>query len=52
MAALSCSQPPCHRPLHVTFDCEIMYTWVGEPDRTRLPQVYSIDYFRHWSSPE
>ena len=38
-----------HRPLHVTFDCEIMYSWVGEPDRARLPQVYSIDYFRHWA---
>ena len=41
-----------HRPLHVTFDCEIMYSWVGEPDRTRLPQVYSIDYFRHWATSD
>ena len=37
-----------HRPLHVTFDCEIMYTWVGEPAAADLPQTYSIDYFRHW----
>jgi len=40
-----------HRPMHVTFDCEIMYAWVGEPDRRQLPQVYSIDYFRYWSTP-
>ena len=36
------------RPMHVTFDCEIMYTWTGEPDKADLPQVYSIDYFRFW----
>jgi len=40
-----------HRPLHVTFDCEIMYSWVGEPDRSALPQVYAIDYFRYTPSP-
>lgn len=40
-----------HRPLHVTFDCEIMYSWVGEPDRSALPQVFTIDYFRYWSLP-
>ena len=40
-----------HRPLHVTFDCEIMYDWVGEPERGRLPQVFVIDYFRHWPLP-
>ena len=36
------------RPMHVTFDCEIMYDWTGEPDKADLPQVYSIDYFRFW----
>lgn len=36
-----------HRPLHVTFDCEIMYSWVGEPDKKALPQVFSIDWFRY-----
>ena len=39
------------RPLHLTFDCEIMYGWTGEPDRADLPQVYSIDYFRYWKAP-
>ncbi|MBR1921583.1 MAG: family 16 glycosylhydrolase [Kiritimatiellae bacterium] len=37
-----------HRPLHVTFDCEIMYDWVGEPDENDLPQTFAVDYFRHW----
>lgn len=36
-----------HRPLHVTFDCEIMYSWVGEPDKRDLPQVFSIDRFKY-----
>lgn len=36
-----------HRPLHITFDCEIMYSWVGEPDKDRLPQVFSIDWFSY-----
>jgi beta-glucanase (GH16 family) len=36
-----------HRPLHVTFDCEIMYSWVGEPDKGGLPQVFSIDWFKY-----
>lgn len=36
-----------HRPMHVTFDCEIMYDWVGEPDPADLPATYSIDYFRY-----
>lgn len=36
-----------HRPLHVTFDCEIMYSWVGEPDKRDLPQVFSIDWFKY-----
>ena len=40
-----------HRPMHVTFDCEIMYDWVGEPAAADLPDVYEIDYFRHWSQP-
>ena len=35
-----------HRPLHIVFDCEIMYSWVGEPDRSTLPQIFSIDWFR------
>ncbi len=39
-----------HRPMHVTFDCEIMYDWVGEPDKADLPQTYSVDYFRHWKA--
>ena len=37
-----------HRPMHVTFDCEIMYNWVGEPDKADLPQKFSVEYFRHW----
>lgn len=41
-----------HRPMHVVFDCEVMYSWVGEPDKSALPQVFSIDYFRYWSLPE
>lgn len=36
-----------HRPLHVTFDCEIMYSWVGEPDKGGLPHVFSIDWFKY-----
>ena len=40
-----------HRPMHVTFDCEIMYDWVGEPDKADLPQTFSIQYFRHWRKP-
>ena len=38
-----------HRPLHVTFDCEIMYSWVGEPAPDELPAVYSVDWFRYWN---
>ena len=41
-----------HRPMHVTFDCEIMYNWVGEPDKADLPQTFSIEYFRHWRKPQ
>lgn len=41
-----------HRPMHVTFDCEIMYTWAGEPDKADLPSVYSIDYFRYWKAQD
>ena len=37
-----------HRPMHVTFDCEIMYNWVGEPDKADLPQTFSVQYFRYW----
>ena len=37
-----------HRPLHVTFDCEIMQSWVGEPEAKDLPGVYEIDGFRYW----
>ena len=37
-----------HRPMHVTFDCEIMYDWVGEPDKADLPQTFAVEYFRHW----
>ena len=37
-----------HRPMHVTFDCEIMYDWVGEPDKADLPQTFSVQYFRYW----
>ena len=40
-----------HRPMHVTFDCEIMYDWVGEPDKADLPQTFSVQYFRHWRKP-
>ena len=38
-----------HRPMHLTFDCEIMYAWTGEPDAKDLPAVYSIDYVRYWA---
>ena len=37
-----------HRPLHVTFDCEIMYAWHGEPKADDLPDVFSVDYFRYY----
>ena len=40
-----------HRPMHVTFDCEIMYGWVGEPDKADLPQTFSVQYFRYWRKP-
>ena len=40
-----------HRPMHVTFDCEIMYDWVGEPDKADLPQTFSVQYFRYWRKP-
>ena len=40
-----------HRPMHVTFDCEIMYDWVGEPDKADLPQTFSVQYFRYWRAP-
>ena len=40
-----------HRPMHVTFDCEIMYGWVGEPDKADLPQTFSVQYFRYWRAP-
>lgn len=36
-----------HRPMHVTFDCEIMYDWIGEPDPADLPAVFEIDWFRY-----
>ena len=39
-----------HRPMHLTFDCEIMYAWTGEPDHADLPAVYSIDYVRYWAA--
>ena len=35
-------------PLHLVFDCEIMYAWTGEPDKADLPQTFSVDYFRFW----
>lgn len=38
-----------HRPMHVTFDCEIMFNWAGEPDPADLPATYRIDYFRYWT---
>lgn len=41
-----------HRPMHLTFDCEIMYSWTGEPDSADLPAVYSIDYFRFFPLAE
>ena len=41
-----------HRPLHVTFDCEVMGSWVGEPDAGDLPGVFEIDSFRHWKDGE
>lgn len=41
-----------HRPLHVTFDCEIMYSWVGEPEPAELPATFEIDWFRHWKLEE
>lgn len=41
-----------HRPMHLTFDCEIMYSWVGEPEPAELPAVFSIDWFRYWKGTE
>jgi len=37
-----------HRPLHVTFDSEIMYDWFGIPDPKDLPATFEIDYVRVW----
>ena len=39
-----------HRPMHVTFDCEIMRDWAGEPDAADLPATFLVDYFRHWTA--
>lgn len=36
------------RPMHLTFDCEIMFGWAGEPCHSDLPAVYAVDYFRYW----
>lgn len=40
-----------HTPLHVLFNCELA-TWGGARvdcfDRTTLPAVHSVDYFRRW----
>lgn len=41
-----------HRPMHVTFDCEIMYDWIGEPAAEDLPATYQVDYFRYWKKIE
>lgn len=38
-----------HRPLHVTFDCEVFPNWVGEPEACELPAVFEVDWFRHWA---
>ena len=40
------------RPLHLVFDCEVMFGWAGEPLSSDLPAVYSVDYFRYWRSPD
>ena len=40
------------RPMHVTFDCEIMFDWAGEPLAADLPSVYCVDYFRYWKPAE
>lgn len=37
------------RPLHLMFDCEIMW---GEPDPADLPATFEIDYLRVWKSPD
>ncbi|MBQ2849219.1 MAG: family 16 glycosylhydrolase, partial [Thermoguttaceae bacterium] len=37
-----------HRPLHVVFDCEIMFDWMGEPDPADLPATFNVDYVRVW----
>ena len=36
------------RPLHITFDCEIMSDWFGEPKDEDLPSTFSVDYVRVW----
>ena len=36
-----------HRPLHITFDCEMM-RFRGIPDPKDLPDEYQIDYVRVW----
>ena len=40
-----------HRPLHVTFDCEVFAGWFGVPDPEDLPAKFCIDYFRLWECP-
>ncbi len=37
-----------NKPLHITFDCEIMKDWVGLPDPADLPSTFYIDYVRIW----
>ena len=40
-----------HRPLHITFDCEVFLDWFGAPDPADLPAKYRIDYVRVWECP-
>jgi len=35
-------------PMHVIFDSESMFDWLGVPKDEDLPSVYSIDYVRTW----
>lgn len=37
-----------HRPMYVTFDCEVMKAWAGLPADADLPAAHRVDYFRHW----
>lgn len=41
-----------HVPMHVLFTTETHPDWMGLPERSDLPHVFQIDYFRAWKNLE